>query len=144
MLIEEQIAARRERAHGSVVRILAKPDGDLYGDYAVRSASKKTYRVAMRGPGLFDNYCSCPDFAVNTLGTCKHIEALLFRLHRRRGTALDDSAAGVLHCGAHDAGGCPVLERLGSSSEMTRLTPRQIPGVSCALRCTRLVPLVVE
>jgi SNF2 family DNA or RNA helicase len=71
------------------VRILAKPDGDLYGDYAVRSASKKTYRVAMRGPGLFDNYCSCPDFAVNTLGTCKHIEALLFRLHRRRGTALD-------------------------------------------------------
>jgi superfamily II DNA or RNA helicase len=89
MLIEEQIAARRERAHGSVVRILAKPDADLYGDYAVRSASKKTYRVAMRGPGLFDNYCSCPDFAVNTLGTCKHIEALLLRLHRRRGKALD-------------------------------------------------------
>jgi SWIM zinc finger len=62
---------------------------DLYGDYAVRSASKKTYRVAMRGPGLFDNYCSCPDFAVNTLGTCKHIKAILLRLHRRRGKALD-------------------------------------------------------
>ena len=45
--------------------------------------------VAMRGPGLFDNYCSCPDFAVNTLGTCKHIEALLVRLRRRRGEALD-------------------------------------------------------
>jgi SNF2 family DNA or RNA helicase len=43
----------------------------------------------MRGPGLFDNYCSCPDFAVNTLGTCKHIEALLARLRRRRGKALD-------------------------------------------------------
>jgi hypothetical protein len=28
MLIERQIAARRERAHGSVVRILAKPDGN--------------------------------------------------------------------------------------------------------------------
>jgi uncharacterized Zn finger protein len=89
MLIEQQIAGRRERARGSVERILAKPDGDLYGDYAVRSASKKTYRVAMRGPGLFDNYCSCPDFAVNTLGTCKHIEAILLRLHRRRGKALD-------------------------------------------------------
>src|SRR6202162_3492500 len=89
MVIEQQISARRESAHGSVVRILAKPDGDLYGDYAVRSASKKTYRVAMRGPGLFDNYCSCPDFAVNTLGTCKHIEALLARLRKRRGKALD-------------------------------------------------------
>jgi predicted nucleic acid-binding Zn finger protein len=43
----------------------------------------------MRGPGLFDNYGSCPDFAVNTLGTCKHIEALLLRLRRRRGKALD-------------------------------------------------------
>src|ERR1700694_1684293 len=43
----------------------------------------------MRGPSLFENFCSCADFAVNTLGTCKHIEALLLRLHRRRGTALD-------------------------------------------------------
>jgi len=89
MVIEQQISARRERAHGSIVRILSRPDGNLYGDYSVRSASNKTYRVAMRGPGLFDNYCSCPDFAVNTLGTCKHIEALLARLRRRRGKALD-------------------------------------------------------
>ena len=89
MVIEQQISARRERAHGSIVHILTRPDGNLYGDYSVRSASNKTYRVAMRGPGLFDNYCSCPDFAVNTLGTCKHIEALLARLRRRRGKALD-------------------------------------------------------
>jgi hypothetical protein len=81
MLIEREIAARRERAQGAVARILARPGGDVYGDYQVRSSSNKTYRVAMRGPGLFDNYCSCPDFAVNTLGTCKHIEALLFVLH---------------------------------------------------------------
>src|SRR6266436_4091088 len=89
MVIEQQISARRERAHGSIVRILTRPDGNLYGDYSVRSASNRTYRVAMRGPGLFDNYCSCPDFSVNTLGTCKHIEALLARLRRRRGKALD-------------------------------------------------------
>src|SRR6516225_10021891 len=42
----------------------------------------------MRGPGLFENYCSCPDFAVNTLGTCKHIEALLLRLGKRYGKTL--------------------------------------------------------
>ena len=89
MLIERQIAERRERARAALLRILARPDGGLYGDYRVKSASGKTYRVAMRGPGFFDNYCSCPDFAVNTLGTCKHIEALLLRLRQRHGKALD-------------------------------------------------------
>jgi predicted nucleic acid-binding Zn finger protein len=89
MLIEQQIAERRERAPGAVARILARPEGNLFGDYQVQSSSKKVYRVAMRGPGLFDNYCSCPDFAVNTLGTCKHIEALLLRLRRRHGKAFD-------------------------------------------------------
>src|SRR5208283_2532206 len=62
------------------------------GDYKVKSASGKTYRVAMRGPGLFENYCSCLDFAVNTLGTCKHVEALLLRLRKRHGHALESKA----------------------------------------------------
>ena len=37
----------------------------------------------MRGPGLFDNFCTCPDVARNTLGTCKHIENILTRLRNR-------------------------------------------------------------
>jgi SNF2 family DNA or RNA helicase len=89
MLIEQQIAERRERASGAIARILERPRGEPYGDYRIRSASGKTYRVAMRGPGLFENYCSCPDFGVNTLGTCKHIEALLLRLRSRHGQALN-------------------------------------------------------
>jgi superfamily II DNA or RNA helicase len=89
MLIEREIAARRERAQGAVAQILARPEGKVYGDYQIRAASNKVYRVAMRGPGLFENYCSCRDFAVNTLGTCKHIEALLLRLRRRDGKAFD-------------------------------------------------------
>src|SRR5260370_18237056 len=43
----------------------------------------------MRGPGLVESYCSCPDCRVNTLGTCKHIEELLLRLRQRRGAALE-------------------------------------------------------
>ena len=89
MLIEQQITERRERAAGAIAKILKRPTGAPYGDYSVKSASGKTYRLAMRGPGLFENYCSCPDFRVNTLGTCKHIEALLLRLRRRHGVALD-------------------------------------------------------
>ncbi len=89
MLFEQQISERRERGRDAVARILAKPDGQPFGDYTVRSPSGKSYRVALRGPGLFENFCSCPDFAVNTLGTCKHIEGLLDRLRKRHGSSLE-------------------------------------------------------
>src|ERR1039458_3862796 len=89
MLIEQQIAERRERAAGAIAKILKRPTGEPYGDYSGKSASGRPYRLAMRGPGLFENYCSCPDFRVNTLGTCKHIEALLLRLRSRHGAALE-------------------------------------------------------
>jgi superfamily II DNA or RNA helicase/predicted nucleic acid-binding Zn finger protein len=82
MLVEQQIAERRERAMATPLKVLKRPVSGPYGDYTVKSASGRTYRVAVRGPGLFENYCSCADFAVNTLGTCKHIEAMLLRLRR--------------------------------------------------------------
>ncbi len=46
--------------------------------------SKGRYRVAMRGMEPGDNFCSCPDFATNALGTCKHIEFTLGMLLARR------------------------------------------------------------
>jgi superfamily II DNA or RNA helicase/predicted nucleic acid-binding Zn finger protein len=88
MLVEQQIAERRERAAAAITKVLKRPSGEPYGDYLVKSASGRVYRVAMRGPGLFENYCSCPDFAINTLGTCKHIEGLLLRLGKRYGKSL--------------------------------------------------------
>jgi len=84
MLIERQIAERRDRAAAMKLRILERPESGPYGDYTVKSPSGRTYRVAVRGPELFENYCSCPDFAVNTLGTCKHVEAMLLKLRQRR------------------------------------------------------------
>ena len=47
--------------------------------------TKNVYRVAIRGSEPGDNFCSCPDFATNTLGTCKHVEFMLATLARRRG-----------------------------------------------------------
>jgi SNF2 family DNA or RNA helicase len=89
MIVEEQISARQQRARNAIQNILTEPAGQAYGDYVIKSASGREYRVAMRGPGLFENFCSCADFAVNTLGTCKHIESLLLRLHRRFGRSFD-------------------------------------------------------
>jgi len=88
-IVEEQISARQQRARKAIQKILTGPVGQAYGDYVVKSASGRKYRVAMRGPSLFENFCSCADFAVNTLGTCKHIEALLLCLHRRFGRSFD-------------------------------------------------------
>jgi len=89
MLVEEEIQARQQRAKEAIKKIVSRPKPGPYGDYDVESASGKRYRLAMRGPGLFDNYCSCPDFARNTLGTCKHIESLLARLRSRRRSSLE-------------------------------------------------------
>jgi hypothetical protein len=75
-----------------VVKLLILQEFDLLANDRAEGGLEVTLLlpiVAMRVPGLFDNYGSCPDFTVNTLGTCKHIEALLLRLRRRRGKALD-------------------------------------------------------
>jgi superfamily II DNA or RNA helicase len=66
--------------------LLRNVGGDPYlSDFLVANpSSKRTYRVTVRGlvPGM--NACTCPDFATNTLGTCKHIEFTLGRLCRTR------------------------------------------------------------
>ena len=90
MLVEEQISFRQERGRALKLELVSQPEGRAWGDYAVKSPSGKSYRLAMRGPGLFENYCSCPDFAVNTLGTCKHIESLLQQLRQRYRKALEN------------------------------------------------------
>src|SRR5262249_49425467 len=50
---------------------------------------QSSYRVFIRGTAPGDNHCSCPDFATNTLGTCKHIEFTLAALERKRGGAAE-------------------------------------------------------
>jgi hypothetical protein len=54
----------------------------------------RRYHVHIRSLTRRANYCSCPDFAVNQLGTCKHIEAVLHGLKKRPDyEALQRSAA---------------------------------------------------
>jgi len=60
MLIEQQIAERRERAAAKPPRILKRPTGGPYGDYTIQSASGRAYRVAIRGLGRFENYFDIP------------------------------------------------------------------------------------
>jgi len=58
----------------------------VFSDFRVHNpTSGARYRVAIRGRAPGQNFCSCPDFATNHLGTCKHIEFTLARLETRRG-----------------------------------------------------------
>lgn len=71
-----------------------------FGTWSAKSvlstaAALRPYTVQIRHLKEPLNTCSCPDFAVNRLGTCKHIEAVLHRL-RRRGARSTRSAIAVV------------------------------------------------
>lgn len=85
-LEEWQIALRREFGREQKYRLKNLGEDPVFSRFEVTNPQTgKTYRVEIRGNQLADNYCSCPDFAVNTLGTCKHIEFTLSKLERKRG-----------------------------------------------------------
>ncbi|MHB8370292.1 MAG: DEAD/DEAH box helicase [Leptospirales bacterium] len=58
----------------------------FFSEYrVVNPLSKSAYRVEIRGASPGDNRCTCPDYATNELGTCKHIEFVLASLEGRPG-----------------------------------------------------------
>ncbi len=81
MLREEQIDIRRKRAAEERLQIEKLGKGRVFGEYKVQNPrTKGDYQVDVRGFEVGDNSCTCPDFRTNTLGTCKHIEAVLASL----------------------------------------------------------------
>ncbi|MBM3318649.1 MAG: DEAD/DEAH box helicase, partial [Candidatus Eisenbacteria bacterium] len=82
-----QIALRRQYGLGQSFRVRNLGAEPVFSEFEVTNPeTRRSYRVAIRGEALGENFCSCPDFTVNTLGTCKHIEFLLGRLRRGRAT----------------------------------------------------------
>src|SRR3954447_26526505 len=78
MLREEQIDIRRKRAAEEGFKIQNLGRNRVFSDYQVSNpASGGQYRVSIRGFDVGDNACDCPNFRTNTLGTCKHVEAVL-------------------------------------------------------------------
>jgi len=46
-------------------------------------AFPRSYRVTIRSLSKRSNVCNCQDYAINQLGTCKHIEAVLHKISKR-------------------------------------------------------------
>jgi superfamily II DNA or RNA helicase len=87
-LAVEEWQRRLRRQFGRAQSFAVKNIGDapVFSEFAITNpATGGRYRVAIRGPGVGENFCSCPDFATNDLGTCKHVEFVLARLERTRG-----------------------------------------------------------
>ena len=81
-----QIALRKQFSSKQNLRLKNIGNEPVFSEFTVTNPqTKREYRVAIRGQNCGDNYCSCPDFSVNMLGTCKHIEFTLAKLRVRRG-----------------------------------------------------------
>jgi hypothetical protein len=55
----------------------------IFSNFRVQSGSGLHYSVEIRSVGERQFSCTCVDFRINGLGTCKHVEAVLLQLERR-------------------------------------------------------------
>ncbi|MGO4569725.1 DEAD/DEAH box helicase [Rhizobium sp. 2YAF20] len=87
--VDWQRGLRRQFGREQVFGLENLTSEPFFSEFRVsNSASKSSYRVAIRGLGPGGNFCSCPDYATSELGTCKHIEFTLARLQKKRGAKM--------------------------------------------------------
>lgn len=85
-LEEWQTRLRKQFAESQTFRLVNVGRHPIFSEFNLTNpASGRTYRLAIRGNKRGDNFCSCPDYRINNLGTCKHLEYTLAQLMIRRG-----------------------------------------------------------
>lgn len=81
-----QAALRRQfgrEQHFGLENLGSEP---VFSVFRVHNPANQThYRVTIRGQMPGQSTCTCPDYATNDLGTCKHIEFTLSQLQAKRG-----------------------------------------------------------
>ncbi len=72
----------------SEVEVTCQDGNDIwFGNWHAESLGgashySRKYRVTLRSLHQRTNFCTCPDFATNQLGTCKHIEAVRHKISK--------------------------------------------------------------
>ena len=82
-LLQEQLDRRRKRGMEEIAKIVNTGQHPVYSTFEVTSTSKRAYTVQIRSLTDLLNTCTCPDYATNTIGTCKHIEGVLGNLQQQ-------------------------------------------------------------
>ncbi|MEI6603766.1 MAG: DEAD/DEAH box helicase [Verrucomicrobiota bacterium] len=81
---QDEILRRVQRARDEKHSIInLDPQYPVFSQFRVGSPSGMIYQVEIRDLRERAFSCSCPDFRINGLGTCKHVEATLIWLKRR-------------------------------------------------------------
>lgn len=81
---EEERELRQQRGKKEKMQIDAlKRHPKPFDTYTVQTEVGIPYTVEIRSLNKNTNSCSCPDFLVNTLSTCKHIEGVLHQIKKQ-------------------------------------------------------------
>lgn len=86
----DELAVRRYEREVRVHRAFTEPfavtplEARVDGAYRVASANHHDYLVDIVDGSRVHDTCTCPDFAVNELGTCKHVEVVRARFFQAR------------------------------------------------------------
>lgn len=74
---------RKKRARNDELTAIV---GDTFkGEHLVETSKGRQYAVTLHDPENAVGHCSCPDYATNRLGTCKHLLFLSNFLKKKRG-----------------------------------------------------------
>jgi superfamily II DNA or RNA helicase len=73
---------RRKRARSERFTVI---EGEMYkGRHLLQTDTGKQYAVTLHDPAAGRGHCSCPDYAGNRLGTCKHLIYLTSFMRQKR------------------------------------------------------------
>lgn len=79
-----QMALRKQYARQTAFTVQKLGPEVVFSDYQVSSESSSgSYRVALRSENNTANFCTCLDYKINRLGTCKHIEAVFAFIEKK-------------------------------------------------------------
>ena len=95
-----------------------EPEFGHFGTFKVASSSGSSYFVEIRDPKELRNSCTCKDFKVSGLGTCKHVERVLHGLREANGRAFERATKSesprIEVYLADDRDGFPTMEAPGA------------------------------
>lgn len=93
---KDEIARRIERARKETFKIKRDGEGNtIFCDWVVVGEENRPYRVEIRSLSDRINSCGCKDFQISGLGICKHIEAALNELRKRKKQGEDEENPAV-------------------------------------------------
>ncbi len=82
---EDEIRRRQERAAEELHKITNTDSAHpVFSNFRVDSPSGRQYSVEIRDLETRQFHCTCTDFLINGLGSCKHVEAVLTAIPRRK------------------------------------------------------------